>query len=101
LDFVDLTLNKIKDISPLTNLAKLTTLELGQNWISDVAPLADLIHLENLQLPGNQISDISPLVQNEGLGTGDHIHLQRNPLSSDSINIYIPQLRARGVDVDY
>jgi hypothetical protein len=39
------------------------------------------------------------LVQNEGLGIGDEIWLQSNPLSSDSINIYIPQLQARGVAV--
>jgi len=43
------------------------------------------------------------LVQNEGLGTGgwDFVGLEGNPLSSDSINIYIPQLEARGVDVFY
>jgi len=40
-------------------------------------------------------------VENEGLGTGDHVYLDHNPLSSDSINIYIPQLEARGVIVDY
>jgi len=41
------------------------------------------------------------LVQNEGLGTGDTVDLRVNPLSSDSINIYIPQLQARGVTVNY
>jgi len=41
------------------------------------------------------------LVQNEGLGTGDEVALNENPLSPDSINIYIPQLEARGVTVDY
>jgi len=41
------------------------------------------------------------LVHNEGLATGDRVDLRRNPLSSDSVNIYIPQLQARGVTVDY
>jgi Leucine-rich repeat (LRR) protein len=76
-------------------------LVLDGNRIRDISPLADLIRLEYLWLSGNRISDISPLVQNEGLGTGDQIYLGSNPLSSDSINIYIPQLKARGVTVDY
>jgi hypothetical protein len=40
-------------------------------------------------------------VDNEGLSEGDEVQLQQNPLSSDSINIYIPQLEARGVIVEY
>jgi len=40
-------------------------------------------------------------VENEGLGTGDRVYLFDNPLSDDSINIYIPQLEARGVTVTY
>jgi len=41
------------------------------------------------------------LVDNMGLGAGDYVHLKWNPLSSDSINTYIPQLQARGVTVVY
>jgi hypothetical protein len=40
-------------------------------------------------------------VQNEGLGEGDAIYLQGNPLSWESVNIYIPELRGRGVIVVY
>jgi len=40
-------------------------------------------------------------VANVGLGEGDEIYLQGNPLSADSLNIYIPQLQARGVTVFY
>ena len=76
-------------------------LNLEHNQISDISPLANLTSVTDLFLDGNQISDISPLVQNEGLGTGDYINLLSNPLSSDSINIYIPQLEARGVVVVY
>jgi hypothetical protein len=42
-----------------------------------------------------------PLVENEGLGERDEVYLADNPLSDDSINIYIPELEARGVTVDY
>jgi len=41
------------------------------------------------------------LVENEGLGEGDEVNLTDNPLSDDSINIYIPELQARGVAVNY
>jgi len=41
------------------------------------------------------------LVDNPGLGEGDYVSLGDNPLSSDSIDMYMPQLRARGVTVDY
>jgi hypothetical protein len=40
-------------------------------------------------------------VENPGLGPGDRVYLTGNPLSPDSINVYIPQLQARGVTVYY
>lgn len=93
--------NQISNISSLADFTNLTELHLGSNQISDISPLAKLTNLIRLNLRNNQISDISPLVQNEGLGTGDLVNLQANPLSSDSTNMYIPLLQARGVTVDY
>ena len=93
--------NEISDISALANLTSLTRLFLSSNQISDISPLTNLINLTGLWLNDNQISDISPLVENEGFSEGDQIDLRENPLSSDSINTYIPQLEARGVSVDY
>jgi len=93
--------NQIDDISPVANLTSLTWLWLDSNHISDISPLANLTSLIWLSLDSNQISDISPLVDNEGLSEGDQVDLTLNPLSSHSINIYIPQLEARGVIVDY
>jgi len=101
LTYLGLGSNQISDISPLANLTNLTYLGLGSNQISDVSPLANLTNLTDIDLRDNQISDIGPLIQNEGLGTEDSVYLSGNPLSSDSINIYIPQLRTRGVTVDY
>ena len=98
---LNLAYNQISDISPLASLTDLTRLSLWDNQISDISPLANLTNLTWLQLADNQISDISPLVDNEGLSTGDEVYLAGNPLSSDSIQIYIPQLEARGVIVDY
>jgi Leucine-rich repeat (LRR) protein len=120
---LDLGANQISDIFPLANLTSLTSLDLGQNQISDISPLAKLTSLITLDLWGNQISDISPLanltslteldlgsnnithikplVDNPGLGDGDHVALQFNPLSAASLSTYIPQLEARGVIVNY
>jgi len=93
--------NRVSDISPLANLTSLTTLNLATNQISDISPLANLTNLWFLYLRSNQISDIEPLVDNPGFSEGDTVDLGYNPLSDTSINTYIPQLRARGVDVDY
>jgi internalin A len=93
--------NQICDISPLANLTNLTLLVLSDNQISDISVLAGLTALTELRIGYNQISDISPLVQNAGFATGDYVSLSGNPLSSDSINICIPQLQARGVTVYY
>ena len=98
---LDLATNQIGGISPLGNLTMLTELWLSDNQITDISPLASLANLTYLHLEGNQIDDIGPLVENGGLSQGDSVVLYGNPLSSDSINIYIPQLEARGVTVEY
>ena len=123
LRYLHLGPNQVQDIQPLANLTNLRDLSLGSNYITDIQPLADLINLEVLFLVNNQItdiqplagltnlaelyvgfnqiSDVSPLVANLGLSEGDTVNLQANPLSTDSLSIYIPQLEARGVTVYY
>jgi Leucine-rich repeat (LRR) protein len=101
-DLVGLTLfyapsRNIINLTGLEHFINVRSLNLGSNQISDISPLANLTSLTFLNLSHNEIRDISPLVQNEGLGTGDEVYLDGNPLSSNSTNIYIPQLQARGV----
>jgi internalin A len=91
--------NRISDISPLVSLTKLNDLRLNGNQIVDISALANLANLTRLYLNENGISDISPLVANIGLTDGDSIDLRNNPLSTQSINDYIPQLETRGVEV--
>jgi len=98
---IDLEGNNINDISPLEGLTKLMDLSIKANNISDISPLAGLTDMHILHLHQNNISDISPLVDNSGLAAGDTVDLRYNPLSTESINVYIPQLEARGVDVAY
>ena len=102
LTWLDLSLNyRISDISHLANLTSLIYLDLWHNQIEYISAVANLTSLEELGLQKNQISDIKPLVDNPGLGEGDVIWLGGNRLSDTSLNTYIPQLQARGVDVSY
>jgi len=58
---IDLSYNKIEDISPLADLPNIVALWLFCNRISDISPLKGLTHLGGLNLWNNSISDISPL----------------------------------------
>jgi len=91
----------IADLTGLEYCTNLTELDLSHNQISNISLLGNLTNMAYLQLDLNQISDISPLVQNEGLGEADAIYLWGNPLSWDSVNLYIPELKGRGVTVVY
>ncbi len=98
---LDLNNNSISDLSPLKGLTNLKYLLLDNNSISDISPLAGLTNLVRLELHNNSISDISPLVANTGLGQGDVIIVNGNPLNNASINTHIPTLISRGVRVDF
>jgi len=91
----------ISDISVVANLINLEAIYIGQCPVSNISDLANLSRLQEVTLRYDQISDISPLVANNGISSGDTVDLRGNPLSPDSINIYIPQLQARGVSVYY
>ena len=58
---LNLTYNKIEDISPLTNLTGLQVLILSDNQISELLPLDNLDQLRHLNLRRNNICDISAL----------------------------------------
>ena len=98
---LDLASNSISDISAVSGLTKLTTLNLGRNRLTSISSVSGLTKLKTLRLGNNSISDISPLVSNTGLGTGDWINLEANPLSYASIYTHIPALKARGANVGF
>ena len=123
LTFLDIWGTPISDISPVADLTKLTSLGLGHNNISDISPVAGLTNLTGLYLPSNHItdisslsgltnlktlwlnqnsiSDLSSLVVNTGLGDGDTVNVQGNPLSYQSIHTHIPILQSRGIIVEF
>jgi Leucine-rich repeat (LRR) protein len=102
-DLVSLYLdnNQISDLGPLAELTNLESLNLWANQITDISPLAGLTNLNLLYLESNQISDIYPLVQNPGIGSGDRVYLNNNPLDDTSCTVYLPQLQSRGVYVGH
>ena len=55
--------NSVSDLSPLTGLTNLTSLNLGGNSISDISALGGLTKLTSLELWNNSISDISALAR--------------------------------------
>lgn len=96
---VTLTYTHTSDISPLAPLTSLEEVYLNQNAVVDVTAMSGLTNLKRIDLRDNQIVSILPLVNNSGLGTGDLLRLQNNPLDSMSIHEYIPTLQNRGVAV--
>lgn len=120
---LDIANNGLTDISFTSNLTQVKVLNISGNWATSAAPLSGLTGLEqlhgafnlftdisafssltsinNLDIRFNQINDILPLINNSGLGDGDTVSLQNNPLSDQSINDYIPALEARGVTVNH
>ena len=96
---LSLSINSISNLTPLSGLANLTDLSLDRNSITDITPLSGLIRLDRLILFINSISDLSPLVANTGLGTGDLVDVEDNPLSAMSYRTHIPALQDRGVIV--
>ena len=101
LERLHLSGNDISDVSTLSNLASLRLLNLGSNDISDISTLSSWTSLDYLFLYNNNITDLSPLVANRGLGSGDWVDVRNNPLSATSLNMHIPALQFRGVDVRF
>lgn len=99
LEMLTLDTNQISDIRPLSSLINLSKLHLSGNRISNIYSLSSFTKLNSLYLHSNQITDIQPLATNSGLSAGDIVTLQGNPLSSTSVNDYVPQLEKKDVIV--
>lgn len=58
---LDIALNAVEDLTPLSNLHELTYLEAPHNKISDLSPIESLSKLEHAVFWSNQISDLNPV----------------------------------------
>ena len=89
--------NAVADPGPLADLARLRTLQLGDNRIARIDALAGLARISRLDISGNDIADLAPLRANAGLGRGDTVDVNRNPLGRTSIHDHMQALADRGV----
>ena len=79
------------------DLKRLDHINWGGAKIEDLTGLEYAVNLETLRLTV-EITDISPLASLTNLTT---LWLSDNPLSRDSIDIHVPNLKARGVYVTH
>jgi hypothetical protein len=91
---LDLSDNRIFDLSYLSDLYLLEELNLSDNKIGYIDALGYLPNLKNIDLSNNKIKDISPLFELENL---EYIVLTGNPVKMSQIRI----LADAGVTVDY
>jgi hypothetical protein len=77
---LDISGNNISNITPLSSLSNLNSLNLSGNSISDIGPLASISTLQNLNLSNTSITDISILSSFPNLVSVD---LENNPNISD------------------
>jgi len=92
---LDLVENQINDINPLAKLTNLTELWLSHNQIEDISPLAGLINLTSLSIHDNKISDVSAL---EGLTNLEILNLINNQISDVSALEGLTNLKSLALD---
>jgi hypothetical protein len=91
---LDLSFNRIYDLSPLASLGSLQELNLSNNRIEYIDDISNLRQLKSIDLSNNSIGDISPLFEIETLVYAD---LTGNKVSQSQI----VGLRELDVTVDY
>jgi len=80
---IDLSNNRISDLSPLTGLTNLEELNLSDNQIGFIDDLSNLIGLKSVILSNNYIEDISPLFELEKL---EYVDITGNSISPEQID---------------
>ena len=78
---LDLSNNQITDISALSGLSALETLAIYNNQIVDISALSGLSNLTSLDMEHNQVTDITPL---SGLTNLKSLELSSNPIADTS-----------------
>ncbi len=81
---IDVSGNNISDISALSKLTTLTSLYLDSNSIEDIEPLRGLVNLEYLNLYGNNVNDASKFSMFSEFKNLEQLHLAINGISDVS-----------------
>ena len=99
---LNLNYNNIVDISVLSGLTGLISLSLGGNHITDISYLSGLTNLTLLDLNDNQIESITPLMTNFGAGglVGANVSLSTNNLDAQAL-IDAQTLLDNGVNISW
>ena len=84
------------DLTGLEYAVNLTELDLYGHPITDLSPLATLTNLSDLTVMRCRVRDIEPI---SSLPKLSRLDLTINPLSKETLEMHIPQLKARGVKV--
>jgi internalin A len=74
----ELRTNQIRDLTPLSGLIRLKSLDLSNNQITDISALSGLTALETLTIYSNQITDISAL---SGLSNLTSLDMEYNKIA--------------------
>jgi len=91
---IDLSDNRISDITPLFGLTKLEEINLSDNQIGYLDGIGNLVNLKSILISGNYIDDLSPLFE---LPMLEYADLRENKIEPEQINV----LTESGVVVDY
>jgi len=91
---IDVSDNRIADISQFSGLINLEELNISDNLVENIDAMSNIINLKRAFLSNNQIEDISALLELDLL---DYIDLAGNKISIDQIN----KLLELGIKVDY
>jgi len=91
---IDLSDNRIADLSPLSELVNLEELNLSDNEISFIDSLGNLTHLKSLNLSNNMVEDIEPLFELKNL---EYVDLTGNAIRREQIE----KLTASGITVEF
>ena len=89
----------VADLAGLDAARGLSRLFAAANNVTDLSPLSSLPALTGLDLRENRISDLGPLVLNSDFADGDWLSAGGNPLNEESVNVHVPALMERGVEV--
>lgn len=91
---LDLSFNRIYDLSPLANLGCLQELNLSNNRIEYIDDISNLQQLKSIDLSNNRIDDAAPLLEIETLEYAD---LTGNKIPPEQIKV----LRDIGITVEF
>jgi Leucine-rich repeat (LRR) protein len=98
--------NQISDLTPLAGLTALTSLSIRRNKVASAAPLAGM-RLEIAHLDQNHIADLTPLIamfrqpapSNRSAFVYRSLSITGNPLSADALAQQLPELGKYVFDV--